>query len=91
MVIMNHFVDLFDLLIRIWLIWPKRQCVIACMLQLFDAAIRLAGQLVGAEDGAHRTAELIHVRTDDEAADIFTKALTEPAIKEHSSRSLGEQ
>ena len=39
--------------------------------------------------GENRRTELIHVRTDDQTEDIFTKELTGPAFEERRSRSLG--
>ena len=40
-------------------------------------------------DGEFQTARLIHVRTGDQTADIFTKALTGLTFLTHRSRSLG--
>ena len=40
-------------------------------------------------DGEFQTARLIHVRTGDQTADIFTKALTGLIFVTHRSRSLG--
>ena len=40
--------------------------------------------------GEHRTAILIHVRTADQSADIFTKALTGPVFECHRKRVLGQ-
>ena len=42
-------------------------------------------------EGEFRTAQLIHVRTADQSADIFTKALTGPVFDTHSKRIMGEQ
>ena len=41
-------------------------------------------------DGGFGTATLIHVRTKDQAADIFTKFLTGQNFVGHRERSLGE-
>ena len=42
-------------------------------------------------EGELRTATLIHVRTGDQSADLYTKALTGPTFKEHRERNLGER
>ena len=40
--------------------------------------------------GKHRTAILIHVKTADQSADIFTEALTGPVFECHRKRVLGQ-
>ena len=40
-------------------------------------------------EGELRTAQLIHVGTRDQSANIYTKALTGPIFVEHSDRNLG--
>ena len=42
-------------------------------------------------DGDLRTAQLIHVRTGDQSADLYTKALTGPTFDAHRERNLGER
>ena len=42
-------------------------------------------------DGVERMTVLMHVRTGDQTADTFTKALTGPAFAEYRGRSLGEE
>ena len=42
-------------------------------------------------EGEHRTAILIHVKTADQSADIFTKALTGSVFECHRKRVLGQQ
>ena len=41
-------------------------------------------------EGEHRTAILIYMRTADQSADIFTKALTGPVIECDRKRVLGQ-
>ena len=41
-------------------------------------------------EGKHRRAILIHVRSADQSADIFTKALTGPVFECHRKRVLGQ-
>ena len=42
-------------------------------------------------EGEYRTAHLVHVRTGDQSADIFTKALTGTVFDGHRKRTLGEE
>ena len=42
-------------------------------------------------DGEFGTARLIYVRPGDQAADIFTKALTGVIFEKHGSKSFGER
>ena len=42
-------------------------------------------------EGELKTAELIHVRTGDQSADLYTKALKGPAFAENCERNLGEK
>jgi hypothetical protein len=42
-------------------------------------------------EGELRTAQLIHVRTGDQSADLYTKALTGAPFETHRERKLGEK
>ena len=42
-------------------------------------------------EGEHRTATLIQMKTADQPADIFTKALTGPVFESHRKKVLGQQ
>ena len=42
-------------------------------------------------DGELKTAVLVHVKSEDQSADIFTKALTGPLFASHRERNLGEK
>ena len=42
-------------------------------------------------EGEHWTTILIHVKTADQSADIFTKALIEPVFECHRKRVQGQQ
>ena len=43
------------------------------------------------QKGEYKTAHLVHVRTGDQSADIFTKALTGTEFDGHRKRTLGEE
>jgi hypothetical protein len=42
-------------------------------------------------DGVLKTAKLIHVRSDDQSADMYTKSLNGPSFLVHRERNLGEK
>ena len=42
-------------------------------------------------DGELKTAVLVHVKSEDQSADIFTKTLTGPLFASHRECNLGEK
>ena len=42
-------------------------------------------------DGPYRTAQLVHVRSADQSADLYTKALVGSMLETHRTRNLGEK